>query len=70
MKNRGNSEFFFLQIFLFKDLNTLEAGIAQLVERSPCKRMVVGSNPTAGSIFITNKIVPKINNGVCIVVVI
>ena len=26
------------------------AGLAQLVEHSPCKRTVVGSSPTAGSI--------------------
>lgn len=32
------------------------ATLAQLVEHSPCKRMVVGSSPTSGSIEIPNKI--------------
>jgi hypothetical protein len=32
------------------------ATLAQLVEHSPCKRMVVGSNPTSGSIHTILKI--------------
>jgi len=37
------------------------ASIAQLVEQPPCKRQVVGSSPTAGSIprFSGLKIVSK-----------
>lgn len=31
------------------------AVIAQLVEQPPCKRQVVGSSPTRGSIFVLYK---------------
>ena len=30
----------------------MDAVIAQLVEQPPCKRQVVGSSPTCGSIFV------------------
>lgn len=33
----------------FCDLKEKDATLAQLVERSPCKRIVVGSTPTGGS---------------------
>lgn len=33
----------------WKEQNTCDAGLAQLVEHSICNRAVVGSSPTAGS---------------------
>ena len=37
--------------------STSIATLAQLVERSPCKRMVVGSNPTSGSIIYKKNLI-------------
>ena len=39
------------------------AVIAQLVEQPPCKRQVVGSNPTHGSIFLWIKLIIDVSGG-------
>ncbi len=36
----------------FQHHNLVDAVLAQLVEQPPCKRQVVGAEPTHGSIFV------------------